>query len=203
MADGTHSLVVEDTNSHEVSTINAQWVINCAGLHAHQVAKCFEQMPKASIPQVWYAKGNYFSLSGRSPFSRLIYPIPEEGGLGSHLTLDWSDPHQCKFGPDVEWLDVENPSSISYDVNPGRLANMMASIRSYWPQVPVDALVPSYSGVRGKLSGPGMPAEDFQIQTPETHGIPGLVHLYGIESPGLTSSLALGALVCSVVERSR
>ncbi|CAM5191378.1 L-2-hydroxyglutarate oxidase LhgO OS=Castellaniella defragrans OX=75697 GN=HNR28_003360 PE=3 SV=1 [Castellaniella defragrans] len=132
-----------------------------------------------------YAKGNYYALSGRAPFSRLIYPIPEPGGLGVHLTLDLG--HQARFGPDVEWID-----RVDYAVDPARAERFYAAIRRYWPALPDGALHPDYSGIRPKLVGPASQEADFLIQDARAHGVPGLVNLYGIESPGLTSSLALG-----------
>ena len=130
------------------------------------------------------AKGNYFSLSGRSPFSRLIYPMPTPGGLGVHLTLDLAG--QAKFGPDVEWVDA-----IDYDVDPARAASFYAAIRAYWPDLPEGALQPGYAGVRPKIERPGGSATDFLLQTEKDHGLAGLINLFGIESPGLTASLAI------------
>ncbi len=140
------------------------------------------------MPPRYVAKGNYFSLSGRAPFTRLIYPAPEQAGLGVHLTLDLAG--QAKFGPDVEWVD-----EINYDVDPARCRGFYAAVRTYWPGLADDALVPAYSGIRPKLQAPGEAAVDFVIQGPADHGVPGLVNLYGIESPGLTSSLALADAV--------
>jgi L-2-hydroxyglutarate oxidase LhgO len=139
-------------------------------------------------PKELYAKGNYYSLARRSPFSRLVYPVPEPGGLGVHVTLDLAG--QTRFGPDVEWVDA-----IGYAVNPKRVERFYPAIRRYWPGLPDGALLPGYSGIRPKTAGPGEPAPDFQIQGPRVHGIPGLVHLFGIESPGLTASLALAETV--------
>ncbi|WP_028221788.1 NAD(P)/FAD-dependent oxidoreductase [Paraburkholderia oxyphila] len=158
----------------------ARRVINSAGLYAQQVAASIDGIPAGSIASGRYAKGNYYSLSGASPFSRLIYPIPEEGGLGVHLTIDLG--HQARFGPDVEWIDT-----IDYTVDPSRSAKFYEAIRSYWPDLPDDALQPGYAGIRPKLAG----ASDFLIQDAREHGVRGLVNLYGIESPGLTASLAI------------
>ncbi len=160
----------------------ASELVNCAGLGAQAVARRLRGY--AGAPRGWYAKGNYYSLSGRTPFSRLIYPLPEPGGLGIHLTLDLAG--QARFGPDVEWVDA-----IDYRVDPARAAGFYASIRRYWPDLADDALMPGYAGMRPKLSGPQDPAADFMIEGPAAHGIAGLVQLYGIESPGLTASLAL------------
>jgi len=147
------------------------------------------------VPPLYLARGNYFSISGRAPFSRLIYPMPNEAGLGVHLTLDLGG--QARFGPDVEWVD-----SINYDVDPRRAESFYAQIRAYWPGLPDGALQPAYAGIRPKLSGPGEPAADFMIQGPAAHGVRGLVNLFGIESPGLTASLAIAQRVCEVVGRA-
>ena len=144
-------------------------------------------------PPELYAKGNYYSLSGRTPFSRLVYPIPEPGGLGVHVTLDLAG--QARFGPDVEWID-----DINYEVNPKRAEGFTDAIRRYWPQLPNDALAPGYAGIRPKISGPKDPAPDFRIDGPERHGIPGLVNLFGIESPGLTASLAIADAVLDALD---
>jgi L-2-hydroxyglutarate oxidase LhgO len=163
-------------------------LINSAGLRAPSVAKRIEGYPAKHVPPEYYAKGNYYSLTRRSPFSRLVYPVPEPGGLGVHVTLDLAG--QARFGPDVEWV-----KDIGYDVDPRRAERFYAAIRRYWPAVPDGALAPAYSGIRPKTAGPGQPASDFEVQGPRAHGVPGLVHLYGIESPGLTSSLALAGMV--------
>ncbi len=168
----------------EPMRIAARCVVNSAGLTAPSLAHRFEGYPAALAPPERYAKGNYYSLTRRSPFSRLIYPVPEPGGLGVHVTLDMAG--QARFGPDVEWVD-----RIAYDVDPRRAERFYAAIRRYWPGLPDGALAPGYAGIRPKTSGPGEPASDFVIQGPRTHGVPGLVHLFGIESPGLTASLAL------------
>ncbi|WP_249695427.1 NAD(P)/FAD-dependent oxidoreductase [Stappia sp. WLB 29] len=139
-------------------------------------------------PKAYFARGCYFSISGRAPFSRLVYPVPEPGGLGVHLTLDMGG--QARFGPDVEWID-----GLDYTVDPRRADGFYAEIRKYWPGLADGALRPDYSGIRPKISGPGEPAADFRIDGPREHGHAGLVALYGIESPGLTSALALAGLV--------
>jgi L-2-hydroxyglutarate oxidase LhgO len=164
--------------------IAAGMVINAAGLGAQALARSIAGMPTTKIPPLHLAKGNYFSLSGRSPFSRLIYPMPTPGGLGVHLTLDLVG--QAKFGPDVEWIDA-----IEYDVDPRRATSFYAAIRTYWPGLPENALQPAYAGVRPKIARPGGPSTDFFLQTERDHGVAGLINLFGIESPGLTASLAL------------
>jgi L-2-hydroxyglutarate oxidase LhgO len=152
------------------------------------VAKSIEGYPQQLAPGEFYAKGNYYSLARRAPFSRLIYPVPEPGGLGVHVTLDLAG--QARFGPDVEWVE-----RIGYDVDPRRAERFYAAIRRYWPALPDGALLPGYSGIRPKTAGPREPAADFLIQGPREHGVRGLVHLFGIESPGLTASLALADAV--------
>jgi L-2-hydroxyglutarate oxidase LhgO len=159
-------------------------VVNAASFGAQGLARVTEGYPQARVPRLVLAKGNYFGCTGRPAFSRLIYPAPVEGGLGIHLTLDLAG--RMRFGPDVEWIDAPD-----YEVDPGRGALFYAAIRRYWPGLPEGALVPDYAGIRPKLSGPGEGAADFLIDGPAEHGLPGLVHLFGIESPGLTSSLSL------------
>jgi L-2-hydroxyglutarate oxidase LhgO len=176
----------------ESDPVHARIVVNSAGLKAPSVAKAFEGYDAALAPRELYAKGNYYSLARRSPFSRLVYPVPEPGGLGVHVTLDLAG--QARFGPDVEWVD-----RIAYDVDPRRAERFYAAIRRYWPGLPDGALLPGYSGIRPKTAGPGEPAPDFHIQGPREHGVPGLVHLFGIESPGLTASLALAQAVAREV----
>jgi L-2-hydroxyglutarate oxidase LhgO len=168
--------------------IECSLLVNSAGLRAPSVARSIEGISPSLIPKEFYAKGNYYSLSMKSPFSRLIYPVPEPGGLGVHITLDLAG--QARFGPDVEWVD-----RIGYDVDPGRAQRFYAAIRRYWPGLPERALAPGYSGIRPKTAGPGEPAPDFHIQGPREHGVPGLVNMFGIESPGLTASLALADAV--------
>jgi L-2-hydroxyglutarate oxidase LhgO len=168
--------------------VRCRVLVNSAGLRAPSVARRIEGFPRELVPGEFYAKGNYYSLSGKSPFSRLVYPVPEPGGLGVHVTLDLAG--QARFGPDVEWVE-----GIDYAVDPKRAERFYAAIRRYWPGLPDGALAPGYAGIRPKTAGPGAPAPDFALQGPRAHGVPGLVHLFGIESPGLTSSLALAALV--------
>ncbi|NTF33251.1 NAD(P)/FAD-dependent oxidoreductase [Rhizobium skierniewicense] len=159
-------------------------LINSAGLFSPQVARQIDGLSEAHIPLARFAKGSYFSLSGKSPFSHLIYPAPHAHGLGVHLTLDLGG--QARFGPDIEWIDA-----IDYTVDPQRSNGFNEAIKRYWPGLPDDALSPSYSGIRPKISGPDDPAMDFRIDGPEVHGIKGLINLFGIESPGLTASLAI------------
>ena len=184
---GGFELQVENSDS-----VFAPILVNSAGLKAPAVARRIEGYPAGKAPRELYAKGNYYSLARRAPFSRLIYPVPEPGGLGVHLTLDLAG--QARFGPDVEWVQA-----IAYDVDPRRAERFYAAIRRFWPGLPEGALLPGYSGIRPKTAGPGDPAQDFQIQGPRAHGVQGLVNLYGIESPGLTASLALAEAVLEEV----
>jgi L-2-hydroxyglutarate oxidase LhgO len=172
----------------EGGTFEFDAIANCAGLRAQSVARGIEDYPAARVPRLVLGKGNYFSYAGRPVFSRLIYPTPIVGGLGVHVTLDLAG--RMRFGPDVEWVD-----EINYDVDPTRSASFYARIRTYWPGLPDGALSPDYSGIRPKLGGPTEPQADFMIDTPAQHGVPGLVQMFGIESPGLTSSLSLGEYV--------
>jgi L-2-hydroxyglutarate oxidase LhgO len=185
--------VVVATNGFELHVsgsepILARALVNSAGLRAPSIARCIEGYPAERAPGEFYAKGNYYSLARRSPFSRLVYPVPEPGGLGVHITLDLAG--QARFGPDVEWVE-----RIGYDVDPRRAERFYAAIRRYWPGLPDGVLLPGYAGIRPKTAGPAAPAPDFEIQGPHAHGIPGLVHLFGIESPGLTASLSLAERV--------
>ncbi|HXZ14617.1 MAG TPA: FAD-dependent oxidoreductase, partial [Roseiarcus sp.] len=168
----------------EPVSVTTAALINSAGLSASRVAETIQTGGAWRPPLTRYAKGSYFALRGRSPFTRLIYPAPQAHGLGVHLTFDLAG--QARFGPDVEWVDA-----IDYGVDPGRSAGFVEAIRRYWPAAPEDGLLPAYSGVRPKLAGPHEPAADFRIDGPEAHGAPGLVHLFGIESPGLTAALAI------------
>ena len=174
------------------SVVEAKFLINSAGCTAPSVARRIGGYPEALAPRELYAKGNYYALTRRAPFSHLVYPVPEPGGLGVHLTLDLGG--QARFGPDVEWVDA-----IDYRVDPRRAERFYAAIRRYWPGLPDGALAPGYAGIRPKISGPGEPAADFVLQGPREHGIPGLVNLFGIESPGLTASLALADHVAALV----
>ena len=182
-------------------TIQTKLLINCAGLSAPALAQRIEGLAKDQIPKAYFAKGNYFSLSGKSPFSHLIYPIPEPGGLGVHLTLDMGG--QAKFGPDVEWLEIEEEGQISYTVNPQRGEGFYAAVRQYWPELKDGALQADYSGVRAKIVPPNAPAGDFHFNGPQQHGLQGLFNLYGFESPGLTSCLAVAGHLESLIKQSQ
>ena len=166
-------------------------VVNSAGLGAQAVARSIEGLDPKHVPTLYLAKGNYFTCAGRPAFSRLIYPAPVEGGLGVHVTLDLAG--RMRFGPDVEWLETNDPAAVDYTVDPRRSDSFYAAIRTYWPGLADGALAPDYSGCRPKLSGRGQAAQDFRIDGPEVHGLAGLINLFGIESPGLTSSPAIAA----------
>jgi L-2-hydroxyglutarate oxidase LhgO len=178
--------------NNEELTVRANIVINSAGLSAPRVARLIEGFPAAHVPTGYLAKGNYFTLSGRSPFQRLVYPVPEPGGLGVHLTLDLAG--RARFGPDVQWVE-----QCEYSVEPQRAERFYAAIRSYWPGLADGALQPGYAGIRPKISAPAEPAADFRVDGPQTHGVPGVVNLFGIESPGLTASLALAEYVTNLL----
>ena len=169
--------------------IEAGLVVNAAGLGACALTRALAGLAPAHQRTTHYAKGSYFTLAGRSPFQHLIYPAPVDAWLGVHVTLDLGG--QAKFGPDFEWLDTTDPQALDYTVDPARAAAFEAAIRRYWPGLPDGALQPAYSGVRPKIHGPGEAAPDFRIDGPAQHGLPGIVNLLGIESPGLTASLAL------------
>lgn len=167
-------------------------LIISGGLHSSKFAFASPSPASQMVQPTLFAKGNYFRLNGQAPFSHLIYPVPEPGGLGVHLTLDMGG--QARFGPDVEWVD-----GIEYEVDPARGEKFYAAIRSYWPGLPDDSLEPDYSGIRPKLVGPGEAAADFTFWGPQEHGLPGLVGLFGMESPGLTASLAIANHVRSLL----
>jgi L-2-hydroxyglutarate oxidase LhgO len=187
----TESGIELDVGGEDPLRVRAQLFVNSAGLQAPALARAIEGMPAAHVPGTWWARGNYFTLTGRSPFSRLIYPVPVPGGLGTHLTLDLAG--QARFGPDVEWID-----EISYDVDPRRGDGFYAAIRRYWPDLPDGSLQPAYSGIRPKIVPPGAPGQDFVVQGRDVHGVQGLINLFGIESPGLTASLALAEHVLAL-----
>jgi L-2-hydroxyglutarate oxidase LhgO len=172
----------------EPGAIRVDAVVNAGGLGAQRLARATAGYPPARVPRLVFAKGNYFGYAGRPAFSRLIYPVPIRGGLGVHVTLDLAG--RMRFGPDVQWISEEN-----YDVDASRAAAFYRRIRDYFPRLPDNSLVPDYAGIRPKITGEGEPAADFLIDTPKDHGLPGLVQMFGIESPGLTSSLSLGEAV--------
>ena len=180
-----------DVGGADPITLRCRLLVNSAGLHAPALAGRIIGMPPERVPMAYYAKGNYFTLSGRSPFSRLIYPVPVPGGLGVHLTIDLSG--QARFGPDVEWIDT-----IDYSVDPHRADGFYAAVRRYWPGLRDGTLQPGYAGIRPKIVPPHTAAQDFVVQGPQTHGVPGLINLFGIESPGLTAALALADHVLEV-----
>lgn len=170
------------------TTLQSPFVVNAAGHGACAVASSILQMPEAKRPEAIYLKGNYFRLDAAAPFSRLVYPVPEEGGLGVHITLDLAG--MARFGPDVEPISTED-----YAVNPQRAMNFYAAVRNYWPELPDGVLLPDYSGIRPRIRYQQKLHDDFLIQLPQEHGLPGLINLFGIESPGLTASLALAEYV--------
>lgn len=178
---GGFSIRVGGTSPMEITS---RLLVNAAGLHASHVASRIEGLAANTVPQTGYAKGNYFMLKGRAPFSHLIYPAPHTHGLGVHLTFDLGG--QARFGPDVEWVET-----VDYTVDPARVAGFEEAVRSYWPDMPENALLPGYCGIRPKISRPSDPAADFRIDDASVHKIRGLVNLFGIESPGLTASLAI------------
>jgi L-2-hydroxyglutarate oxidase LhgO len=171
----------------------ASELVNAAGLRAPELGAAIEGQA-SKPPAARYCKGSYFSLGGRAPFSRLVYPMHDHAGLGVHLTLDLAG--QARFGPDTEWVD-----HIDYSVDPARADAFYSAIRRYWPALPDGALQPAYAGIRPKIVGPGEPAADFRIDGPAAHGVPGLVQLYGIESPGLTASLAIANHVLELLDK--
>ena len=186
VADG----VVLEVGGAEACRLHAALVVNAAGLHAPALARRIAGMPSPLVPREHFAKGTYFTLSGRAPFTRLIYPVPVAGGLGVHLTLDLAG--AARFGPDVEWVDT-----IDYAVDPRRADGFYAAVRRYWPDLRDGSLLPGYAGVRPKIVPPTIAVQDFSIVGPAAHGVPGLVHLFGIESPGLTAAIALAAEVAA------
>ncbi|PLX73226.1 MAG: FAD-dependent oxidoreductase [Azoarcus sp.] len=191
--DGIVLQIVDDSGTE--TELRAGCVINAAGLDAIDIAHHIEGVPTAALPQAHFARGVYFTYRGRAPFSRLIYPIPEAGGLGVHLTLDLGG--QAKFGPDVEWIDAPD-----YSVDPARAERFYTAIRKWWPALEDGRLDPGYAGVRPKIVGPGAPDADFRFDGPAQHGIPGLIQLFGIESPGLTASMAIGEHVAQLARRA-
>jgi L-2-hydroxyglutarate oxidase LhgO len=176
------------TGGESEAELRTRYVVNAAGLNARDVALAMDGLEDDVIPDLYFAKGNYYSLDHRPPFSRLIYPVPDGAHLGVHLTLDLGG--RARFGPDHEWAD-----DINYDVDPAGAAAFYAAIREYWPGLTDDSLSPAYSGIRPKVQAPGDPPRDFCIHGADEHGVPGLVNLFGIESPGLTASLAIASFV--------
>lgn len=188
-------IVVAIRSGDSTSEMRCRWLVNCAGLSAVELLRRVDGYPAARLRVPHYAKGNYFACHGARPFRRLVYPMPNSAGLGIHATLDLDG--TTRFGPDVEWV-----SQPDYHVDPLRAQSFYAAIREYWPAIPADSLQPAYAGVRPKLVGPGAAAGDFEIEGAAAHGVPGLVNLLGIESPGLTSSLAIAEVVAGMVSES-
>ena len=187
-------------NGESEPALKARLLINAGSVFALEIARRIVGFPAEHVPPGWFAKGSYFALAGRSPFSRLVYPIPEPGGLGTHLTLDLGG--QARFGPDVEWLDGGDPCRLNYDVDPSRATRFYDAIRAYWPALRDGDLIPAYAGIRPKLSGQGQAPADFHIGGPADHGVPGIVNLFGIESPGLTASLAIAEEVLVLAQEA-
>jgi len=183
--------VVADSEGSRAE-LECRWLVNSAGLNAPALLRAIHGYPQARWRTSFFAKGSYFSCQGLRPFKRLVYPMPNNAGLGVHATLDLDG--TTRFGPDVEWIDVPE-----YDVDPARAPSFYAAIREYWPGIPDGCLQPAYAGVRPKLVGPGDAAADFEIESPAAHGVPGLINLLGIESPGLTSSLAIAEHVANII----
>lgn len=182
-----------DVGGDDPVTLRTRLLINAAGHGAPALGRAIAGMPQHLVPRAYFAKGSYFAMTGRSPFSRLIYPVPVKGGLGIHLTLDLAG--QARFGPDVEWVDA-----LDYAVNPGRVERFYRGIRRYYPDLADGSLLPAYSGIRPKIVPPEIASQDFVIQGPHTHGVPGLINLFGIESPGLTACLAIADHVAAIVD---
>jgi L-2-hydroxyglutarate oxidase LhgO len=188
---------VLDVGGDDPQQLHARCVVNSAGLHAVPLAGRFEGLPPRPLPPPRWARGHYFSCPGKPAFTRLIYPMPNEAGLGVHVTLDLGG--QMRFGPDVQWIPMVALGNEDYRVDAARAEPFAEAIRAYWPALPDAALLPAYAGIRPKLSGPGEPASDFVIAGPAQHGVAGLVNLFGIESPGLTASLAIGERVAGLL----
>lgn len=184
--------IVLETGGESPMELQADLVVNSAGLHAPDVALAVSGIDRSTVPPARYCKGNYYTLAGKSPFNRLIYPMPHKDGLGVHVTIDLG--HQCRFGPDIEWVE-----SIDYDVEPSRSEVFYDAVRRYWPAIEDGSLKPDYSGIRPKISEPHEPAADFTFHGPETHGVPGLINLLGMESPGLTASAAIAQQVARMI----
>ncbi len=183
-----------DVGGEAPMTLAADLVVNSAGLDAIATAASFVGAPTEKFPKASMAKGNYFSLSGKQPFTHLVYPMPVPGALGVHVTVDLGG--QCKFGPDIEWIEARD-----YDMDPSRADSFYAAVRAYYPDLQDGALVPAYAGIRPKIHGPGEPQPDFMVQGPAEHGVAGLINLFGIESPGLTASAAIARAVLRLTNR--
>ena len=183
--------ILLDVGGDFATSIKARIVVNSAGFSAPKLARTIVGIPPHTIPRDYLAKGVYFTLAGKPPFAHLVYPVPELAGLGIHLTLDLGG--RARFGPDVEWVD-----RVDYSVDPRRGDSFYAAIRRYWPGLKDGDLLPGYAGVRPKIQGPGEPARDFVVMGPRDHGVSGLINLFGIESPGLTSSMAIGDYVADM-----
>jgi len=186
---------------NDVCTLRVRTLVLAAGLASPRLARTIDGISEPSIPSPHFAKGSYFSLARRSPFSRLVYPVPEPGGLGTHLTIDLAG--RARFGPDVEWLAAQNDQAVDFSVDPGRAEKFYAAIRRYWPGLRDGELNPDYAGVRPKISARGAPDADFLLQDEAAHGVRGLIALYGIESPGLTSALAIAERVVQLADMNR
>ena len=189
--------IVLEVGGREPVSLKAAMVVNSGGLWAQRIAASIHGLPPETVPPSHFAKGNYYTLSGRAPFRRPIYPVPEKAGLGVHVTVDMAG--QVRFGPDVEWLDGFDLDRPDYDVDPARAAGFYAAVRRYYPDLADGAIQPGYAGVRPKLQAPGEAARDFMIQGPAGHGVAGLVNLYGIESPGMTAALAIADEVAAAL----
>ncbi|MAH83264.1 MAG: FAD-dependent oxidoreductase [Rhodospirillaceae bacterium TMED8] len=191
----TNRGIVIETGGETPTTLSCDILINAAGLGAQDLSQSILGVPPASIPPLYFARGNYFTLTGKNPFNHLVYPVPVPGGLGTHSSIDLGG--QVKFGPDVEWV-----TNVEYTVDPERRKKFYTDIRRYWPDLEDDALQPGYAGIRPKLSGPKSSkyGSDFVIQGPDLHGVKGMVNLYGIESPGLTSSLAIAEEIIKMLD---
>jgi L-2-hydroxyglutarate oxidase LhgO len=185
--------IVLDVGGADPVTVRCAVVVNAAGLFAQAVARSLRGFPEAAIPRSFFAKGHYFTLSGKSPFRHLVYPVPAPGSLGVHVTLDLAG--KARFGPDVSWVD-----GVDYSFDESRAASFYAAVRAYFPELGEGSLVPGYTGIRPKLTRAGSAFQDFVLQGPKDHGIPGLVQLFGIESPGLTAALALAEEVRSLLD---
>ena len=190
-ADDGYRLTVD--NDGEELSLECRILVNSGGLWAQHVAGLVEGLDQRFVPPLFLAKGNYTTLMVKNPFRHLVYPVPEPGGLGVHLTLDMAG--AARFGPNVEWLENNDPTAIDYTVSPGLPELFAPRIAQYWPAVTAAMLAPGYSGVRPKTAGPKESSADFRIEGPQVHGLPGLVNLFGIESPGLTASLAIADYV--------